>query len=360
MPFSLADRLMYQALEQRVFPGAVLAVAMSQQAVFNKPYGVTDLVSCRPVGPDTVFDLASGTKALATTLAVMTLVRQRRLALNQRLAAILPLFDRTDKQAITIDQLLRHTSGLAAHRPFYQVLVHEDPAKRRECLMALVRDEPLEKPIGATTVYSDLGFMILGWVVEALAGQGLDRFVRQTLYLPLGLNNLFFVNVNGPVPPRDFAATEACPWRRRLIQGQVHDDNAWAAGGICGHAGLFGTAADVLALAKELLAVHGGSQGAGVLDPELVRLFCRRASPNGRPLGFDAPDPVDPSCGRYFSGASFGHLGFTGTSFWIDPLCHVIVVLLTNRVHPIRDNLAIKAFRPRLHEAVVEGLGLAP
>lgn len=358
MNFADPDRLMRQALEQGVFPGAVLAVAVGPRTVFYRPYGICDLVRRQPVSGDTVFDLASMTKALATTLAVMTLVGQGHLALDRRLADLLPLFARTDKQAITIEQLLRHTAGLVAHRPFFQVLVHERSDRRRELLMALVGDEPLANPIGAVTVYSDLGFMILGWVVEALSGQRLDRFVTATVYRPLGLKKLFFVDVNEPLPVADFAATEVCPWRRRLIRGQVHDDNAWAAGGICGHAGLFGTAADVLALAKQLLAAHGG-RGAGVLEPDLVRLFARRAGLDGRPLGFDAPAPMDSSCGRHFSMDSFGHLGFTGTSFWIDPARQVVVVLLTNRVHPTRDNVAIKAFRPLVHDAVMEALGLA-
>jgi CubicO group peptidase (beta-lactamase class C family) len=353
--FSYADRLMREALNRGVFPGAVLAVANDQHLLFLKAYGCTDLLSHRCVTPATVFDLASVTKALATTLAVMILLKRGCLDLGQPLGDLLPLFGHTEKAAITVEQLLRHTSGLAAHRPFFQVLVHAPPDGRRDLLMTLVRDDPLENPIGAATLYSDLGFMVLGWIVEALAGQRLDRFVGETVYRPLALTDVFFVDVNGPIPARDFAATEVCSWRRRLLTGQVHDDNAWAAGGICGHAGLFGTAADVVALARELLATHGG-RGRGILEPHSVKRFTRKSRPDQRPLGFDAPDVMDASCGHHFSPDSFGHLGFTGTSFWVDPLQRAIVVLLTNRVHPSRTNSAIKAFRPLLHDAVMEAL----
>jgi len=263
---------------------------------------------------------------------------------------------KTDKKDVTVHQLLSHSSGLPAYRPYFETLRDMPQKARAKALRKALIREPLVNKPGSICLYSDLGFMILGWIVEALAGKRLDRFITETLYRPMGLNDLFFVDINGPMPVADFAATEVCPWRRRLIVGQVHDDNAWAAGGICGHAGLFGTAADVLSLAKALLAARGG-QSAGGLNPDLMHHFSRRAGTDGRPLGFDAPAPMDSSCGRHFSTDSFGHLGFTGTSFWIDPRRQVAVVLLTNRVHPTRDNLAIKQFRPRLHDALMQALG---
>jgi CubicO group peptidase (beta-lactamase class C family) len=155
-------------------------------------------------------------------------------------------------------------------------------------------------------------------------------------------------------PVAEFAATERCPWRGILLEGVVHDDNAYSVGGIEGHAGLFGTAGDVLDLLSELMAVYQGSVSTGVFDVDLTRYFLSLNEQNGRALGFDAPSSKGSSCGRYFSKRTVGHLGFTGTSFWMDLDRAIIVILLTNRIHPSRDNDRIKDFRPKLHDAVMK------
>jgi CubicO group peptidase (beta-lactamase class C family) len=228
---------------------------------------------------------------------------------------------------------------------------------RRKALNALLARESLQAPPGDVTQYSDPGFMFLRWVVETVSGLRLDRFAENCIFRPLGLaDDLYFIDLSRPPPPGPYAATEACPWRGFLLEGQVHDENAWAVGGVDGQAGLFGTPSAVSTLLAELMAVHDGNRCAGIFEPAVLRSFFQPAGPGGRALGFDTPSPGGSSCGRRFSDRTVGHLGFTGTSFWIDLDRHVGIVLLTNRVHPSRANERIRAFRPRIHDAVMAAL----
>jgi serine-type D-Ala-D-Ala carboxypeptidase len=350
------DALMKEAVSGNVFPGGVLLVSVRGNVVFFKAYGVENLFSGSPVTKETVFDLASLTKPLATTLAVMALIQRSDLTLTENLGAILPAFKNTDKAKIRIEQLLYHNSGFPDYRPYYKQLQNRDPGKQKDALRELLVKEPLIHPPGRQVVYSDLGFMVLCWVVETVSGIRLDQFVMENIYRPLDLKRLFFVP-NGIKPLQaKFAATERCPWRGILLEGVVHDDNAYAVGGIEGHAGLFGTAGDVFFLLSELSAVYRGDGATKIFDSELTRHFLSRNKHTGRALGFDTPSTVAPSCGRFFSKRTIGHLGFTGTSFWMDLERNIMVILFTNRVHPSRDNTRIKAFRPTLHDAVMENL----
>ena len=350
------DGLMKEAVSGHVFPGGVLLVSVRGNVVFFKAYGVENLFSGSPVTTETIFDLASLTKPLATTLAVMKLIQRSDLALKENLGAILPSFRNTDKAKIRIEQLLYHNSGFPDYRPYYKRLQNLDPGKRKDVLREFLAKEPLIHPPGRQVVYSDLGFMVLCWVVETVSGIRLDQFVMENIYRPLNLKRLFFVP-NGIKPLQaKFAATERCPWRGILLEGVVHDDNAYAVGGIEGHAGLFGTAGDVLSLLSELSAVYRGDGASKIFDSELTRRFLSRNKHTGRALGFDTPSTATPSCGRFFSKKTVGHLGFTGTSFWMDLERNITVILFTNRVHPSRDNTRIKAFRPTLHDAVMENL----
>jgi CubicO group peptidase (beta-lactamase class C family) len=305
---------------------------------------------------DTVFDLASFTKPLATTLSIIKLISQQKLELSQRLGSILTPFNRTDKGRISIENLLYHNSGFPDYRPYYKVLCKLEPNLRKDALRELLVKEPLINPPGKRVKYSDIGFMILCWVIEQVTGNPLDRFVMKEIYYPLGLENLFFVDLNSTPRHVKFAATEFCSWRNILLEGVVHDDNAFVVGGIQGHAGLFGTAQDVLSLLSELMAAYLGSPCTGVFDTDLIQMFFKQQEHTGRALGFDTPSSIDPSCGQYFSKDTVGHLGFTGTSFWMDLDRNVMIILLTNRVHPSRSNTKIKAFRPKLHDRVMKEL----
>jgi CubicO group peptidase (beta-lactamase class C family) len=348
--------LMEQAVSNEVFPGGVLLVSAAGSEIFFQAYGYANIFSGRLMTRDTVFDLASFTKPLATTLAIIKLISQQKLELGQHLGSILTQFNSTDKGRITIENLLYHNSGYPDYRPYYKVLNNLEPNLRKDVLRQLLVKETLINSPGNQVIYSDIGFMILCWVIEHVSGNRLDRFVTKEIYDPLGLENLFFVDLDSMPREVKFAATERCSWRNILLEGAVHDDNAYVLGGIQGHAGLFGTAQDVFSLLSELMAAYLGSPCAGVFDRDLIQMFFKQQEHTGRALGFDTPSPIDPSCGQYFSKNTVGHLGFTGTSFWMDLDRNVMIILLTNRVHPSRSNNKIKAFRPKLHDRIMTEL----
>ncbi len=351
-PKSQINDLMRKGVKDKVFPGGVLLVSKNDSIVFFEAYGYANIFSKRIMTKNTVFDLASLTKPLATTLAVMKLIQQGKLDLEQNLGTVLPEFRNTNKKQIAIRNLLCHNSGLPDYRPYYIELLKIPYNFRKKALRNFLINEPLIHPIGKNVLYSDLGFMVLEWIVEKVSGRSLDYFVIQDIYRPLGLEHLFFVNLNSESYMDCFAATELCPWRKILLDGLVHDDNAYVVGGIAGHAGLFGTAMDVKVLLSSLLfAFHEHSHD---FKKELINKFFERQQGSDRALGFDTPSLSDSSCGSLFSKRSIGHLGFTGTSFWMDLDQSIIVILLTNRVHPSRDNNKIKKFRPILHDTVME------
>jgi CubicO group peptidase (beta-lactamase class C family) len=344
-----------------VFPGVVLIVAERGKIVFRDSTGYHSLSpESHPMETDTIFDLASLTKPLATTLSLMKLVDLNKLDLDQPLAALLQESLPHDKQAITPRLLLCHSAGFADWKPFYLELVNHDPEERKEVLRRRILQEPLVYAPGDQALYSDLGFMILEWVIEKASGMSLPRYLEQHFYGPMTLEKLFFIDGNHQkhYPLDDFAPTEECPWRNKIIQGEVHDENASALGGYSGHAGLFGTVKEVYELVK-LLREHYFGMRNDYLNPETVKTFLTRqdrAEGSTWALGWDTPSLNDSSSGRFFSENSVGHLGFSGTSIWMDLAKDVIVVLLTNRIHPTRDNEKIRAFRPKLHDTVMKTL----
>ncbi len=356
MEMESVDKLMKQAVANEIFPGGVLLVSKEAEIVFFNAYGVANLISLTPVVRETVFDLASLTKPLATTLAVMRLVQQSQIKLEQQLGELLPEFERSDKAGVKLKHLLHHNSGLPAYRPYYKALNGVAKDSRRSVLRRHLVQETLVNPIGKTVLYSDLGFMILAWVVERFGGRRLDHFVVDEIYRPLALSHLFFISNNIKDSRGRFAATENCPWRRKVLEGQVHDENAYAVGGIEGHAGLFGAAEDINRLLVELLFTYHGRTRPGLLEQDLLHQFFERLPGTDKALGFDMPSLSGSSCGQRFSQKSVGHLGFTGTSFWMDLERSVIVILLTNRVHPTRGNERIKEFRPKLHDQAMDAI----
>ena len=305
---------------------------------------------------DTVFDLASLTKPLTTTLWCLRLVEDGRLSLTEPLSRYLPLHD-SQLAEQPVWRLLTHTSGLAAHRPYFAGLgphalrnggfAHARSATRR----MLLRATP-EAPPGSRETYSDLGFLLLELLCEGLSGPLDDIWPGLPGH---GADRLHFRPTSAtPRTDPECAATERCPWRKRLLQGEVHDDNCWTIGGIGGHAGLFGTlaAAHDAARSWSRLAV-GREAGLGVSSGLVAEVLNRRwMHPRGtHVVGWDTPTPGASSSGSRFTRRAFGHLGFTGTSVWIDPDGEVVMTLLTNRVSPTRENTGIRAFRPVLHDA---------
>jgi CubicO group peptidase (beta-lactamase class C family) len=355
------QQLLKEGLAQGVYTAAVALVGLKGELCWE---GAVGRLSHEPGAPgatlNTVFDLASLTKPLALALAVMHLVNRGRLKIDASLGEILPHeWLPPDKRPLTLRGILAHRAGLPAWRPFYEEVLAAPPGARPRLPARLAAATPLEYPPDTATLYSDLGFMLLQAAVETAAGEDLDRLCRREVYTPLGLKLLGFCprrQPGGGALP--YAATESGLIPGRPLSGEVHDENAWAAGGVAGHAGLFGPGREVFSLVAALCRAYRGD-AVGPFNPELVRQFLTPV-PGGRALGFDVPSHDAAQCapGRYFSPQSVGHLGFTGTSFWLDLKLGQMVVLLTNRVHLGRDDKAkIQAFRPRVHETASRALG---
>lgn len=353
---------MAQGVNEEVFPGGVLLVSVGDTLVCHNAFGVKDIFTKNRVEKNSVFDLASLTKPLATAMAVAKLIEKKHLKLNQSIGEFIPAAQGTDKCNITLESLLRHCSGLPAHRPYYTKLVSIKPEKRQEVLCAMLLQEPLVYEPDTREIYSDLGYMLLARIVEIVSRKRFDAFVLENVFHPLGVKSLFFgKDTSGEqyaATAYDFesiVSTEKCPWRKKILRGEVHDDNAWSLGGVAGHAGLFGTAPGVWKILKDLLKTLNGRSG-GIISPDLLSSFLEKRQGRERVAGFDTPSKSGASCGKYFSSSAIGHLGFTGTSFWIDPRSNLIVILLTNRVHPNRNNVKIRAFRPEIHDLIYEQL----
>ena len=368
------QQLLQAGIRQKVFTAAVALAGLKGELRWQ---GAAGFLSRDPgaaaVTLDTVFDLASLTKPLATTLALMVLAGRGQLDLSTSLGEVLPApWLPPDKRPLTLRNLLTHRAGLPAWRPFYQEVLAA-PSEARPALPArLAAATPLEYPPDTATLYSDLGFMLLKAVVEGVSGETLDRFCQEEIYSPLGLKTLGFIPLPQPAQTasstenrkpetenRLYAATEPGLIAGRPPAGEVHDENAWAAGGVAGHAGLFGPGREVFHLVAGLWQAYSGAE-TGPFTPAAVQHFLTAPPGADRACGFDipGPDPATRAAGRYFSPRSVGHLGFTGTSFWLDLETGQMVVLLTNRVHLGRDDKTkIAAFRPRFHEAASRALG---
>ncbi len=352
--------LMERGIRGGAFPGGVLLAAKKGVILFHEAFGCADLFSRREMTVETRFDLASLTKPLATTLAILNLHQEKRISVEQPAADLLPAFTAQGKKQITLRRLLCHESGLPAYRPYYLKLAKVHPSERKARLRRWLAEERLERPVGAKAVYSDLGFMILEWVAEAVSQKSLDAYLKDAVYdkiFSAAECGLFFpgtATLLGNIP---YAATEFCTWRNQLMIGAVHDENAFVTGGVAGHSGLFGSALDVWRLLSVLLSDFIGRNETPLFRREILEMAFSPSAVGGRALGFDTPAPEGASCGRHFSRRTIGHLGFTGTSFWVDLDRQVAVILLTHRIHPYRGNEKIRMFRPVLHDAVMAAIG---
>jgi serine-type D-Ala-D-Ala carboxypeptidase len=358
---------MDRAVQDGVFPGGVLAARSNGEVrVLVSAGTLSSEPASDPVQASTVYDLASLTKPLATATSILLLVQEGKLELDTAVGNMLVELKGTPIGSATLRDLLTHRSGLPGWRPLYERLVVEglawgraEPSVVRQAVLRLIKDEPLVSEIGAQSLYSDLGFILLGFAVERSSGLLLDEYFKQSVAHPIGAQRLFFSRAAASTSSSlvseagvMIAPTEWDEWRKRLLQGEVHDENSAAMGGVAGHAGLFGTAESVLAVSGLWLAAYHGDRS--FLDRDLVRQFTTRQSltpQSSWALGWDTPS-VPSSSGTHFSPEAFGHLGFTGTSIWIDPQRRLEVVLLTNRVHPSRKNDSIRAFRPMIHDLI--------
>ena len=349
--FRGAFALVRNAIRDHVFPAASVAVTHLGKLVALQSFGrfTYDAVSTETT-TSSIFDLASVTKVLATTGMAMILYERGLLDLEMPVTGIVREFGGNNNdprsREITIHMLLAHSSGIPAYEKLFL------RAENREDLLRAVFATKLASDPGSRIEYSDSGFMLLGVALERLADESLDRFCQREVFGPLGMPHTAF---NPPQGWRESIVPTADDqiFRHRIIQGEVQDENASVLGGIGGHAGVFACAGDVALFANAML--HGGSP---IVRPETLRLFTRReSSPPGtlRALGWDTPSSPSQS-GKYFSTGSFGHLGYTGTSLWIDPEQGFSITLLTNRTWPDCKNQAIKEVRPAIHDAIIEAL----
>jgi len=360
MPDKITEFLK-KGLKEKVYPGAVLLAAQGEDVVFSHAVGNRTLIPRPlPMEKETIFDLASLTKPLGTTLAIMKLVDEGLLGLDMTISSLITPFPWKDKANLTPRLLLNHSAGLADWKPFYLELTKYPTEERKSALRRLIMEEPLYDEPKKVSLYSDLGFMLLEWIIEIIAGRDLSSLLNSNFYHTLGLKNFYLDQIHTDAYERDlFAATEHCPWRGEIIQGHVHDENAYALGGYSGHAGLFGTALNIFTLTHTLLKIYHGF-ASGLLKAETVRTFLSRQEivPNSTwALGWDTPAEENSSSGNYFSSSSVGHMGFTGTSVWIDLKKNITVIFLTNRIHPSRSNEKIRDFRPKLHNLIMRELG---
>ncbi|HEV2115317.1 MAG TPA: serine hydrolase domain-containing protein [Terriglobales bacterium] len=347
--FARAFSVLQQAIAERAFPGCALSVLHHGKLVALKGLGRFTYEPNSPVvQADTIFDLASVSKVVATTPMAMLLYERGQLDLEAPVASLLPEFAGDDprRDHVTVRMLLAHSSGLPAYERLFE------RAHRREELLHAAFTIPLTADPGARAEYSDIGFIILGELLARVADEPLDRFCQREVFGPLGMAR------TGYCPPSPWRAqipptVDDRAFRHRVVQGEVHDENASVMGGVSGHAGVFAPAADVALFAHAML-----NGGRPILRAETLALFTRRqTTPPGtsRALGWDTPSPPSQS-GNFLSPAAFGHLGYTGTSLWIDPELQLAITLLTNRTWPDHSNQAIKRVRPSFHDAVVKAL----
>ncbi|MFZ0707897.1 MAG: serine hydrolase domain-containing protein [Candidatus Korobacteraceae bacterium] len=350
--FARAFAILRDAMEQHAFPGASLAVAHQGKLIASHGFGRFTYDDSAPqVTADTVFDIASITKAVATTSVAMILFERQSLKLEAPVAQLLPEFvnlspthQKQKREAVTVRMLLAHSSGLPAYEKLFEF------AHNREELLRAAMTTPLTAAPGTRAEYSDIGFILLGEILQRIAGEPLGQFAQREIFDRIGLTRTWFVpplDLRAQIPPTEHDRT----FRKRAIQGEVNDENAWVMGGVSGHAGMFASATDLAIFAECMLR-----GGAPLVRPETLALFTRREeSPRGtsRALGWDTPSHPS-SSGTRFAPTSYGHLGFTGTSLWIDPKRHLSVTLLTNRTWPDRRSQLIREVRPQLHDAILE------
>jgi len=357
--FSKLDSIIQSGITNRFYPGAQVLIGDKNKIVYEKCYGKFTYEENSPeVKNDNIFDLASVTKVIAATTALMILYDEGKLSLDDKVIKYIPEFDNNGKQNITIQNLLLHNSGLKAWIPFYK------SCKTKEEALNIIFNVTLEYKTNTRFIYSDLNAVLLGLIVEKISGQTLDDFCKDKIFEPLGMFNTYF-------NPKD--KTKALPtendtyWRNRQLQGEVHDESASILGGVSGNAGLFSNVKDLYTFMKMMLndgtyfnINQKESQFDHLVKDSSVKLFTMKYSGtsyiNTRALGWDTkPEATNYriQCGESFSDNSFGHTGYTGTSVWCDRDKNLIVIFLTNRVYPTRENNGIKDIRPEVHNQAV-------
>ena len=348
------DNFVRRAIQDSSFPGAVLLVEQNGKIIHEKAFGhyMYDLKSGK-VALNSIYDLASCTKVVATTTATMICYDRGLIKLDDKVAKYFPQFAVHGKENVTIRNLLLHDSGLRPDIKSFQA--YDSVSDKVDAVMNEIFQDSLIYPTGTKMVYSDLNFILLGKIIEKVTGESLDKFCKEYIFKPLNMNSTMFN------PPKNLifriAPTEIDNyWRHRLIRGEVHDETSALLGGVAGHAGLFSDAGDIAKLLQMLLQ-KGNYKGRQIIKSKTVELFVKKQSEfSSRALGWDTKSPQGSSAGSLFSDLSYGHTGFTGTSMWTDPVRKLFVIFLTNRVFPTRNNLKILKVRPLLHDEVIRAV----
>jgi CubicO group peptidase (beta-lactamase class C family) len=343
-------------IDEKVFPGAAIGIVLSQRGKFQRTtfcYGKTE-DSGKLVDTQTFYDLASLTKPLVTVFSILALIEEKKIAWNEKLGSLLSENIPYDKRDITLIHLLSHSSGLPAHRKYFLSPPTIPPEARKKEIIDRILHEDLEYKTGEKNIYSDLGYILLGIIVERKSGMDLDEFWEIKIRNPLALQHKLFFPKTGQYPALCFAVTGYNLEKKNNLAGVVHDDNCRFMGGVAGHAGLFGTVEGVSALCEYILKGYDNSLKHPLFNNEHLRKVLQKQLHTTWTLGFDTPSPGFSSSGRYFSASSVGHLGFTGTSFWIDLERRIAVVFLTNRTFYGVENEKIRKVRPAVHDMIME------
>lgn len=348
--FSKVDSVIAEGVIDSAYPGAVLFFGHENNLIYQKAFGkYTYEQNAQMMSTDAIFDMASVSKVVGTTTAAMLLYDEGKLDLNARVASYLPEFGNNGKDIITVRNLLVHNAGLPAWKPFYKEFSTAD-----EVLNAIMKTE-LEYPVGSKFVYSDLGMITLQKIIERISGERLDRFLKTRVFDKLGMKRTMY----NPPPELWYycVPTEKDTyWRMNTMKGKVHDETAYMLNGVAGHAGLFSTAGD-LSIFLQMMLQKGKYDDIQLIKESTVEEWTKKQSDqSSRGLGWDTKSESGSSAGKLFSANSFGHTGFTGTSVWVDKDSKLFVVLLTNRVHPTRDNSKLSKYRPRIHDEIVRSI----
>ncbi len=348
--FTNIDKVVRSAITNNAFPGAVVLVSKEGKIIYKKAFGhLTYDDTSAVVTSNTIYDIASLTKVIATTTAAMICYDKNLFSLDDPVVKYLPEFSQNGKKKVTIKNLLLHNSGLPAFKRFYKNYSSADEVIKD------IYKTPLSYETRSKTVYSDLGFITLAKIVEQVAGKKFDAFCNEEIFKPLDMNSTYF---NPPDSLKYIIAPTEYDdyWRNKLVWGEVHDETAFMLNGVAGHAGLFSTASDISHLLLMLLN-EGIYNSKHIITGKTIQLFTKRYSEQStRALGWDSKSNTGSSAGDLFDSTSFGHLGFTGTSVWIDPRRDLYVVFLTNRVYPTRKNKKLYKVRPALHNAIIKAI----
>lgn len=346
--FSESDNLLLNAIKDEAFPGAVALVGYKGEIIYHSAFGnFTYDENPVKMTTETIFDLASVSKVVGTTTAAMMLVDEKKINLDDKVSKYLPGFEVNGKEYITVRNLLLHNSGFISWIPFYKKY------KTRDEVIDDIMNQSLTYPTGTKMEYSDLGMITLQLIIEKVSGLSLDKFLNEKLFSPLKMNRTMY---NPPpelwyyIPPTEVDTV----WRNTTVKGKVHDETAELLGGVAGHAGLFSTASD-LAVFLQMMLQKGNYGGKQFISSEIIEEWTTKQSEQStRGLGWDTKSPTGSSAGNLLSLNSYGHTGFTGTSVWVDKERELFIILLTNRVHPTRENRKLVSFRPQFHNSIIK------